>query len=402
MEVRLLKSVLSKDVYRSIADTFTPMSFTDELEDIAISIIKLHDDFVGDLDIDILKEYIFTKKVISTAKKDLIREVLNQLDTADPVDIDVCKKFIFNLARKSQRLDALNKLAQIIEKNEDSHESVIEILEGLHGEEREDSEIVGSLLSDLSRSFDSSIKFGCGISAIQNHLEGFSRGNLVIVFGRPEVGKSSYTAFEVGNWLKNGHSIDYYANEEPGRKIVLNIRRAVTGETDADIKEAITKNKDNTVWPTVHENLKVREIGDIDIETIISRAKKSKPDIIVLDQLDKMTVNGKYNNTADKLKALYERARVLAKTADCLVVAVSQASADAENKHIIKYNDLENSKTGKAGEADVIIGIGSKGELSAERSQLRTLTLSKNKINGWLGSESALFDRHANQWSSAR
>jgi hypothetical protein len=130
-------------------------------------------------------------------------KILYTKESAESVDIDVCKKFIFNLARKAQRLNALNTLAQIIERNEDSHESVIKILEGLHGEEREDSEIVGSLLSDLSRSFDSSIKFGSGISAIRNNIEGFARGNLIIVFGRPEVGKSSYTAITM-----SGHDVD--------------------------------------------------------------------------------------------------------------------------------------------------------------------------------------------------
>ena len=42
---------------------------------------------------------------------------------------------------------------------------------------------------------------------------------------------------------------------------------------------------------------------------------------------------------------------------------------------------LDNSRTGKAGEADIIIGIG-----VAEEENFRTVNLSKNKINGWHGS----------------
>ena len=220
-------------------------------------------------------------------------------------------------------------------------------------EEQEDSELVSLNLTDLGTHLSSGGKYGSSIPTVSKNIVGYAKQNLIIIFGRPEVGKSSLVAAEVAGWMQQGWRIDYYANEEPGRKI----------------------------------------------ETIIQRAIKEKPDVIVLYQLDKMSMDGKYNNTADRLKALYERARVLAKTSDCLVVAVSQASADAENKAVVTYADLENSKTGKAGEADIIIGIGRRGEVSSERTQMRVITISKNKINGWLGSDSVLFDRHANQWS---
>jgi len=45
---------------------------------------------------------------------------------------------------------------------------------------------------------------------------------------------------------------------------------------------------------------------------------------------------------------------------------------------------LDNSRTGKAGEADIIIGIGKTGN-SDEDNFMRFLCISKNKINGWHG-----------------
>jgi len=44
---------------------------------------------------------------------------------------------------------------------------------------------------------------------------------------------------------------------------------------------------------------------------------------------------------------------------------------------------MENSKTGKAAEADVIIGVGKRSDLG-EASE-RSLCISKNKITGWHG-----------------
>jgi hypothetical protein len=45
---------------------------------------------------------------------------------------------------------------------------------------------------------------------------------------------------------------------------------------------------------------------------------------------------------------------------------------------------LDNSRTGKAGEADIIIGVGKTGSSEVENT-VRHICISKNKINGWHG-----------------
>jgi hypothetical protein len=66
---------------------------------------------------------------------------------------------------------------------------------------------------------------------------------------------------------------------------------------------------------------------------------------------------------------------------------------------------LDGSKTGKAGEADVIIGIGKRNFLTEQpvdiRQQLRYLGVSKNKISGWHGLLPVSFDPTTNQWKEA-
>ena len=399
IEIRLLNSVLSKEVYTNVAGIFNPSSFTDELEDIASAIIELHNNFNCDLDFDIIGQHLKSTKVNTTAKKLVLDEMVSKIVATKPVDTEVARKFIFNLARKRQRLDALNRLAQIIEGNEETHTDVISMLSELPQEESDDAEIVGSDLKDLGEHYTLGGEFKFGISALQDAIGGLGRGNLAIVFGRPEVGKSSFIAHEVAGYIKNGMKVEYYANEEPGRKIMLNIRRAVTKETDEEIRKCLESNKDNEDWVAVKSNLTVRQVGDIEVDLIATRAKESKPDIIILDKVDKMSLSGKFNNTADRLKALYERTRVIAKTGNCLVVNISQASAEAEGKVEVTYSHLENSKTGKAGEADIIIGIGKYEVMSNERVQTRSLTISKNKINGWLDRADVTFDRYTNQWS---
>jgi hypothetical protein len=73
-------------------------------------------------------------------------------------------------------------------------------------------------------------------------------------------------------------------------------------------------------------------------------------------------------------------AREIAKRNNCLMWVTSQAGADAEGKEYLHYDMLDGSKTGKAGEGDIIIGIGRSSD--HDENTTRFLNISKNKING--------------------
>ncbi len=83
-------------------------------------------------------------------------------------------------------------------------------------------------------------------------------------------------------------------------------------------------------------------------------AKLNKPDIMFMDQLDKFRVSGEFNRGDERLKETYVLAREIAKRNNLLVWAVSQASNDAHDRQFIDYSMMDNSKTGKAGEADIL------------------------------------------------
>jgi len=406
MELRLLRSLIDKEVYLDCIDIFKPTAFSEDLEGIAEAIQEVHTEFSSGVDLDVVHEYMITKKVSTTARKILMAELIGKIKQVKPVEIAIARKFIFNLLKKSIRLEALNALARTIERNEESHEHVISLLSTLPEEEQNDEEIVSTKLEDLHEFYSTTNRYPFNVPILQKRIGGMSRGNLAIIFGRPEIGKSSFVASLVAGYMKSGITTEYYANEEPGMKIMLNIRRACTGEDDAAIALAIKSKRDTTKWLEYIPYLTVRQIGAMSIETIQSRALKSKPDVIVLDQVDKLHLARKYDAGHERLKALYQKTREIAKSCDCLVINVSQASVDAENKGELPYSMLDGSKTGKAGEADLILGIGKWGQIHPDaededpKRQLLHATISKNKINGWHGKEALFFNAHTNQWSS--
>ena len=138
------------------------------------------------------------------------------------------------------------------------------------------------------------------------------------------------------------------------------------------------------IWADIKDNISMFDTVDWSMGDIDAHCEKHKPDIIVIDQLDKVNVSGTYARTDEKLRQIYTSVREIAKRRDCAVIAISQASADAHNRNSISFDQMENSKTGKAAEADLIIGIGRNANSDLE-NKIRTLCVSKNKINGYHG-----------------
>jgi hypothetical protein len=54
---------------------------------------------------------------------------------------------------------------------------------------------------------------------MSEHLGGMDRGNLGIIFARPEVGKTTFCAFVAASYIKQKHKVVYWANEEPAEKL---------------------------------------------------------------------------------------------------------------------------------------------------------------------------------------
>jgi len=144
------------------------------------------------------------------------------------------------------------------------------------------------------------------------------------------------------------------------------------------------KNIAQNSWAEIKNNVSMFDTVDWSMEDVDAHCEKHKPDIIVIDQLDKINVTGTYARTDEKLRQIYTSVREIAKRRDCAVIAISQASADAHNRNSISFDQMENSKTGKAAEADLIIGIGRNSNSDLE-NKIRTLCISKNKINGYHG-----------------
>lgn len=215
---------------------------------------------------------------------------------------------------------------------------------------------------------------------LSNHISGLDRGHFGIIFARPETGKTTFCSFLAQKYLKQGFVVAVWGNEEPAIRTKLRIIQSYFGVTQEELRGNRTYY--SSVWnQQVAGKLRVLDCVGTPIHEIDDWCKLNTPDVVFVDQLDKVKIEGKYNRGDEKLKEIYIQAREIAKRNSCLVWGVSQASAEAENMAYIEYQYLDNSKTGKAGEADLILGIGMRGARATDNI-VRSLCISKNKKNG--------------------
>lgn len=227
---------------------------------------------------------------------------------------------------------------------------------------------------------------------LSDMLPGMDRGNLGILFARPEVGKTTFCAFLAANYIRNKQKVVYWANEEPAEKIKMRIIQSFFAQTREEMKNASAE-LDETYLRDIDPYLTVMDSVGTSMEELNEYAQLNEPDVMFCDQLDKFRVAGEFNRGDERLKETYVLAREIAKRNKLLVWSVSQASYEAHDRQFIDYSMLDGSRTGKAGEADVIIGIGKTGT-SEEENTVRHICVSKNKLNGWHGMINCHIDVH--------
>tara|TARA_R110002074_G_scaffold100776_1_gene217679 strand:+ start:1078 stop:2298 length:1221 start_codon:yes stop_codon:yes gene_type:complete len=395
LELNLLASTLKTKNWEKIKNFITPQMFPKEWRSIAQAITEAHLRYEN---IDVLddKAVLAVHKMMFPAMPDskdedakqLIGSLCNVPDMDDGLAYDYAKTF---WERSMAKLIGEKAVQFWVGDDPNAFADIAKLMDRVTNNSMEGHEtftIVKDTFEELMESTSKPPEFLFGVPTLEDHLPGMNRGDFGIIFARPEVGKTSFCSHLVAQYLAQGKKVHYWANEELAKKVKLRITTAFFGVD----KHTLVENKHDykeTYDSVIGSNLVVIDSVGTDITELGSFTALNKPDVILIDQLDKVKIGGDFGRGDERLKELYVSGRELAKRNDCLVWAVSQANYEAHQRKIIDFSMMDNSRTGKAGEADVILGIG-KG-LGVE-DNTRFLTISKNKVNGWHGTAHAFLD----------
>ena len=396
VDKQVLGFCLDIDFFAKVKNKIDRDMFDRELKDIFDTIVYSHTKYTKTITKSELSG-IFNDRnpAIPDSARNRVLDVISELDDKPTDNNELHLDLVNNLWLRDRARQIGEKALEIFTgENEEFGElrRLIDAVEDGRMSDKTTYTIVDKDLSQLLEEEAGVSDFPFHFHLIHENLKGMDRGNLGIIFARPEVGKTTFCCFLASSYIKQKFKVTYWANEEPAGKIKLRIIQSYFELTRDEMvmqKVALLERYRVEIEPY----LTIMDSVGTSIEEVDEYAKLNKPDIMFCDQLDKFRISGQYNRGDERLKETYVTAREIAKRNQLLMWAVSQASYDAHDRQFIDYSMLDNSRTGKAGEADVIIGIGKTGSSEVENT-MRHICISKNKNNGWHGMINAQIDVH--------
>lgn len=215
-------------------------------------------------------------------------------------------------------------------------------------------------------------------------LGGGGPGTTILVFGRPEAGKTLFTINMVAGFLKYGRRVLYVGNEEGTyrtRKRIINNLSDLDNDSYALDPEGSLHKAQSRGLDELHI-CHMQPGSPAEIESIV---KDLKPDVVVVDQIRNLQLGGKGNDKlTDRLGELGTQMRSMANQHQFLSVSVTQA-ADKTERHgqepppWLTMGDVADNRTSLAAQFDVILGVGCTEEL--RRTETRAISICKNKLS---------------------
>ena len=363
--------------------------FPSELADLYDTIVDGHDKYDRNLTVVEVRELFRVNNPTATrAKRELLAEILDDISAYAPIGEDVAQDVLtkmwqqevgrriadMGLAMMEGNPEKIHEIKELIERSED----------GFVPEDEDDAPIS----TDLDELLEYDSLANCwefNIPSLSRAVRGGRAGEFMIAFARPEVGKTAFyvsLAVAPNGFCAQGADVHIITNEEPAKRTMISAMSAYTGFS----KEQLYMHREQAKqkFTEIQANIIMRDKVDASVEWLNKYCERHKPDIVIIDQLDKLDVMGTFARTDEKLRQIYLKFREVCKRHDVFGIGISQASADAENRTNVTYAMMENSKTGKAAEADLIIGIG-KQDITDHNDTRRYLTISKNKLTGFHG-----------------
>ena len=400
-DVLVLKLLSSKEAFDKYSD-FVKIDYLDlEIREI-FKALKLYMQFCDENPVDFNNfSTWFLQSYISDIKEDqakiykLIFEQIQRVETvvADNILLGLQEKYTKeNIIRSLEKEVNVDVLKEYVEEYEKIKNSIIT---------GEDEHFVKNSLEDIISITNPKEGLNWKLNCLNDSIGPLSLGKLVIIAAYVDVGKTMLAISEATHMAKQLKSgcVLWLNNEEEDYRVYKKIWKSVLNCNDKTLeknieaaREVYTERMNGDI-----DRIKFINIRSMGIRDIKKLFKKYNPKLVVIDQVDKITLPGvKSFSDHDRLKSLYGEVRALTNEY-CPVIAISQADAstarlnkdtgDIEYTLYPHHRQLDGSKVGKPGEADAIIMIGRR----ADFPNTRGIHVSKNKFGNTI-KEEVIFD----------
>ena len=182
-----------------------------------------------------------------------------------------------------------------------------------------------------------------GFTELDKITSGLQKGELIIIAGRPAMGKTALAMNIVGNVaIEQSKPVLVFSLEMPTEALTL---RMISSFGHIDSKEIRDGSMTETDWNSFNHAVRALESNDILIDETPSitptemrakarRIKRQYPELslIMVDYLQLMTVHGKNENRVQEISEISRSLKALAKEINVPVIALSQLNRGVENR----------------------------------------------------------------------
>ena len=376
MESKILSSIIKdRESFNKLSKLNVKDSFSDPAKFIYDIVCDFYD---NDTSVSFVDLELVEKRIERELPKqiDLYRNILKTLnETTSSANLlnEVIAVKKDSIARELSSLLLTQQKAGVIELMEEYKN-----VESSFDEDDEDESLLaGVKICDIVESLKNQNRIKLWPKALHQATGGAIRGNNVLVFGRPEVGKSLFIINMVGGLLHDGYKVLFIENEDPAKSTMSRLICRLADKPLIDVIENPDE-VENVVRQRGYNNLILKSLSPGTFRDIQSLIDHHGVDVVVINQLRNIWV-GK-ESRVEQMEIAATSARNLAKKNNILVIGVTQAGDSGTNKLRLEMGDIDFSNTGMPAQMDLIIGVGSNEEYDSK--SWRMISLPKNKLSG--------------------
>jgi len=202
-------------------------------------------------------------------------------------------------------------------------------------------------LHQLAESGSKLLGSSTGFRAIDNKLQGLQDGDLIVVAGRPSMGKTAFAMNVAENVLvendENTGAVLVFSLEMPAESLTTRLLSGMSRLDQQDVRSGKLDNKQ--VTQVVEQSKRLRELPlYIDDSSLLSpmelrararRINRQEPNglsLIVVDYLQLMQIPGSLENRVNQISEISRSLKSLAKELNVPVIALSQLNRAVEQR----------------------------------------------------------------------
>ena len=406
IELALIRSLMQKEFYEDHKGSKCPdRLFSKDVRKIKNTLDEAMGKHERNLSLTELQALFFSDNgTMTSANKASFEVLFSKLSKEEPMNNDIAKEVLSKLFQQMVGEEVANIGFDYVNGTKNNLEPLRNILDNYQDDFTPSFKFKGDDISFNTLVDHLNLKFQWkfNIPSLRRRVEGLSGGHFVIVGARPNTGKTSFHASIIaseGGFIDQGAKCVVLCNEEAYKRVGLRYLYCKSNMSSDQVLE--NRKLALERYDPLRNLLSIKDATDKNMDYVEQLAKSIKPDIIVLDMGDKFATAGSERSDI-YLKEAAIHARNIAKKYNCVIIWMSQLSAEAEGKINVNQSMLEGSKTGKAAEADLMLLISKNPDIEGQDSNdpQRHIRLAKNKLTGWHGAVHVELDVETGRYSA--